>query len=47
MHPEVKEPLSAVVVTPDLGQQRAEVLDLRRPESPYVASIASADHKPQ
>jgi hypothetical protein len=40
MHPELKEPVSAVVVTPGLEGQDAEVSDLRQPESVYTAAMS-------
>jgi hypothetical protein len=41
MHPERPAPVSAVVVTPPPGGQEAEVVDLRQPDSGYVAPLAS------
>jgi hypothetical protein len=39
MHPEVTEPVSAVVVTPSVDGAQAEIRDLRDPESAYTAPI--------
>ena len=39
MHPEEKDPVSAVVVT--AGPDRAEVRDLREPERAYTVPIAT------
>jgi hypothetical protein len=41
MHPEVKEPLTAVVVTPSSDGAEAEIRDLREPDSAYTAPIAT------
>jgi hypothetical protein len=40
MHPEVKEPLSCVVVTPQPDGQVAEVFDLRQPGAAYTVPLA-------
>jgi len=39
MHPEQKEPISAVVVTPSFKGGEAEIRDLRQPESAYMAPL--------
>lgn len=39
MHPEVREPVSAVVVTPNSAAAEAEIRDLRQPDSAYTAPI--------
>ena len=41
MHPEVKEPVSAVVVTPGRDGAEAEIRDLREPGSGYTAPISA------
>ena len=39
MHPESKEPVSAVVVTPTAAGDEAEIRDLRQPDSAYTAPL--------
>lgn len=39
MHPEVQEPVSAVVVTPNGDGAEAEIRDLREPDTAYTAPI--------
>ena len=41
MHPESRDPLSAVVVSPGPTGEEAEVVDLRRPDSPYTAPLGA------
>ena len=40
MHPEATEPVSAVVVTPGVGDGAAEIVNLLRPESAYTAPLS-------
>jgi hypothetical protein len=40
MHPEYKEPVSAVVVTPGPDSAEAEIRDLRVPDQVYTAPVA-------
>ena len=42
LHPEAPTPVSAVVVTPSTTGKEAQVLDLRRPESAYIAPYRAA-----
>ena len=42
MHPEQPAPVSAVVVTPKLGGEEAEVVDLRQDGNPYIAPLQAA-----
>ena len=39
MHPEMKEPVSAVVVTPSPNGGEGEIRDLRQPEQVYTAPV--------
>jgi hypothetical protein len=39
MHPDVKEPVSAVVVTPSGDGAEAEISDVREPANTYVAPV--------
>lgn len=40
MHPEVREPVSAVVVSPLPGGQEAEIRDLRKPDTAYTVPVS-------
>ncbi len=40
MHPEMPEPVSAVVVTPSSDGAEAEIRDVREPDSAYTAPIS-------